>query len=97
MNDSIKLPSLEMLETTHQFPGAYTFKVIGSETEGFVGRVVGVVREELGFSYDPPFTIRQTPAGRHVAVTLEPKVESAQQVLAVYSRLSQVRGVVMLF
>ena len=42
-----QLPAIELLESTHQFPGPYMFKVIGRVDNGFVARVVAAVREEL--------------------------------------------------
>jgi putative lipoic acid-binding regulatory protein len=90
------LPSIELLEATHQFPGPYMFKVIGRSENGFVARLVAAVREELEHDSDPPFGVRSAVGGRHLAVTLEPLVQSAQQVLAVYRRLRESAGVVMI-
>jgi uncharacterized protein len=89
------LPALELLEKTHQFPGRYMFKVIGRVENGFVARVVAAVRDELAFAEDPPYSIREAVGGRHVAVTLEPMVETGNQILAVYSRLKKLTGLVM--
>lgn len=94
---SHNLPSREVLEAAHDFPGQYTFKVIGKVEDGFVARVMVAVREELEVDTDPPFTLRQTPSGRHVAITLQPHVDSVYRVLAVYQRLCDVSGLVMLF
>ena len=91
------LPSAELLDRTHEFPGPYTFKAIGRQEGGFVARVVAAVREELEKDVDPPYRIRETAAGRHVAVTVEPQVQSAWDVLAVYQRLAQVAGVMFVF
>ena len=71
------------------------FKVIGREENGFVARVVAAVRDELAHASDPPFSCRHTPGGRHVAVTLEPIVRTALQVLAVYRRLQKTEGLLM--
>lgn len=90
------LPSVESLETAHAFPCPYTFKVIGTDEGNFTGRVVATVRDELELDADPPFTFRGTRNGKHVAITLEPECESAQQVLAIYSRLMGMDGIVML-
>lgn len=90
------LPSVEILESMHQFPGPYMFKVIGKVERAFVARVIHAVREELQLSSDPPFTLRQTPGGRHVAITLEPHVPSSSSVLAVYRRVRTIEGLVML-
>ncbi len=90
------LPSVEALETAHDFPCPYTFKVIGTDDGNFTARVIATVRDELRLEEDPPFSFRGTKSGRHVAVTLEPDCESAQQVIAIYSRLMGMDGVVML-
>lgn len=92
----LQLPSAELLETRHQFPCAFTFKVIGFADSNFTARVVASVRDELQLQTDPPFSLRSTAHGRHVAVTLEPLCNSSQQVLAVYARLSGLDGLVML-
>ena len=90
------LPSIELLENTHHFPGPYIFKVIGKAEDSFVSRVVAAVREELEQTLDPPYTFRQAIGGRHVAITLEPTVETAWQVLAVYQRMRSLAGLVMM-
>jgi putative lipoic acid-binding regulatory protein len=89
------IPPLELLESTHTFPCAYMFKVIGRVEDGFVARVVAAVRDELAQPADPPFRFRHTPSGRHVAVTLEPQVQTASDVLAVYRRIHKTTGLVM--
>jgi putative lipoic acid-binding regulatory protein len=91
------LPALELLENTHHFPGPYVFKVIGQVENGFVARAVAAVREELAGGVDPPFSVRHTAGGRHVAVTVEPLLFSAHEVIAVYRRLRKVAGLVMLW
>ena len=91
-----ELPSIELLESIHQFPGPYVFKVIGRAEDGFVGRVVAAMRDELDQSLDPPYSLRQTSGGRHVAVTLEPTVQTARQVLDIYRRMRTLVGLVML-
>lgn len=92
MNDAL---SIELLEDTHAFPCPYMFKVIGRVEDGFVARVVAAVREELADPADPPFTFRQSVGGRHVSVTLEPVIQSGQQVLDVYRRIRRLQGLVM--
>ena len=90
-----KQESVDLLNATHDFPCPITIKVIGESADGFVGRVVAAIRDELDFEVDPPFKTRETKKGRHVAVTLDPHMETAYDVLAVYERLRDVRGVVM--
>ena len=91
------LPTIELLEKTHAFPGLYLFKIIGKAEESFLARTVALVREELALEADPPYQMRESVGGRHLSVSLEPSVQSAQQVLAIYRRLGQLEGVVMLF
>src|SRR5262245_60199171 len=94
---AISLPTIEMLDRTHLFPCPYLFKIIGKPDQGFVARVVAIVREELTFDADPPFRVREAVGGRHVSVTLEPIVPSAKQVLEIYRRLSTLDGIVLMF
>ena len=90
------LPTFELLENTHAFPGPYLFKIIGKADRGFLARAIAVVREELNGEIDPPFRLREAVGGRHVSVTLEPVVQSAHQVVAIYRRLGVLDGLVML-
>lgn len=92
----MSLPSVQSLESQHSFPCAYTFKVIGATNGNFLARVVEAVRHELRMDVDPEYSMRSTKSGTHIAITLEPKCESPQQVLAIYCRLSGMNGVVML-
>jgi putative lipoic acid-binding regulatory protein len=91
------LPSLELLEATHTFPGPYMFKVIGTVEENFVGRVVAAVRSQLPEEIEPSFSIRRTENGRHACVTIEPTLAGAEDVIEIYSRLRELEGLVMLF
>ncbi len=91
------LPSVELIEQSHRFPGTYTFKAIGKPADGFVARIVAAVRDQLDVEVDPPYQVRETPAGRHVSITLEPQVQNAWEVVAVYQRLGQVTGIVFVF
>jgi putative lipoic acid-binding regulatory protein len=91
------MPAIQLLESTHQFPGSYMFKVIGRSERGFVARAVAGVRDALAEEADPPFKVRETAGGRHVAVTLTPTVKNAQQVLDVYQRLQKLAGLVVVW
>ncbi len=92
-----KLPPLELLKATHAFPGPYTFKVIGVAKDFFVARVVAAVREAMMYTTDPPYEERESVGGKHVAVTIELVMESAEQVHAVYERLMGVPGLLVMF
>jgi len=83
MNDSF----IERLEEAHEFPGPYTLKVIGEQTDDFVSSILAALQGELQLSDVPDHTLKSTPNGRHISVTVELTVESAQQVGSVYARL----------
>jgi putative lipoic acid-binding regulatory protein len=83
INDSF----IERLEEAHEFPGLYTLKVIGEQTDSFVATVLAALQGELQLSDAPEHTLKATPNGRHVSVTVELTVQSAQQVGSVYTRL----------
>lgn len=87
--------SLELLLATHNFPGPYMFKVIGKDVAGFQARVMLAMREALKIDQDPPFRTQSTSSGRHVSITLEPHVFSAEEVITVYKFLKQTEGVMM--
>lgn len=90
------LPPEELLESTHQFPGTYRIKAIGSTDNDFAGRVVAAAASELAAPGEVDHSIRVTRGGRHMAVTLDLTVQSPAQVLAVYARLRQLEGLALL-
>ena len=92
-----QMPAIDLLESAHSFPGPYIFKVIGRSDRGFLARTVAAVRDELAAEIDPPYRIRETPGGKHMAITLTPQVQTAQQVLDVYRRLGRTEGLVVLW
>jgi putative lipoic acid-binding regulatory protein len=89
--------SVELLESVHPFPGVYRIKAIGSAEDEFAQRVVEAALEVIPTASDVDHTIRQTPHRRHVAVTLDVTVQTAEQVLAIYARLRDVPGLAYLF
>ena len=87
--------SIQLLEATHSFPCNIMVKVIGRSEDGFLGRVVAALRLCQQLEEDPSYRSRETPNGLHVAVTFEPYVETAEEVLVIYDHIRTVRGVVM--
>ncbi len=71
-------------------------KVIGENRASFVEEVVSQVRIESTVDEEPPYSTREARGGRHIAITLEPRLEDAERVLAIYARLKVIQGVVML-
>jgi putative lipoic acid-binding regulatory protein len=90
-------PSEELLESTHAFPGVYQFKAIGLASDDFERRAVEAVVAELAVPSDLDYSVRSTPGGRHVAVTLDATVQTAEQVRAIYARLHALEGITLLF
>ena len=93
---SDELPNVELLESIHSFPCVFRFKVIGAASENFAERVIEAVCAELEEEIEPSFTTRTTSGGRHVSVTVEPEMQNADHVIAVYARLRVLEGLVML-
>ncbi len=90
-------PSEDLLESSHPFPGTYQIKAIGAAEDDFVSRVVEAVVSELATPSELDHSVRVTPGGRHVSLTLEMNVQSAEQVRAIYARLREVKGLTLLF
>ncbi len=90
-------PSAELLESTHVFPCVYMYKVIGENEAGFVARVREAVQRELPDDHEPAVNIRHTTSGRHLCVTIEPRVPDAAHVLAIYEHLYALEGLVMVW
>ena len=88
---------IDLLESTHLFPGTYQIKAIGSAADDFVGRVVSAACEQVAAPSDVDYSLRTMKAGRHVGVTLNIAVQNPEQVLALYARLRRVEGLAFLF
>jgi putative lipoic acid-binding regulatory protein len=89
-------PSVELLESVHSFPGTYRIKAIGEARDDFEGRVRAAASEELASTAEIELSVRSTRDGRHVSLTLELTVQSAEQVRAIYSRIREVEGLTLL-
>jgi putative lipoic acid-binding regulatory protein len=90
-------PSVELLESTHPFPGVYQIKAIGSAAGDFERRVVETVVSQLPARSDLDYSVRTTPGGRHVALTLDISVQTAEQVRAIYAEVREIEGLTLLF
>lgn len=90
-------PSVELLESIHPFPGVYRIKAIGASGDDFERRVVEAVVSQLPAPSDLDYSVRSTPGGRHVALTLDISVQTAEQVRAVYAEIREVQGLTLLF
>ncbi len=90
-------PSVELLESVHQFPGSYRIKAIGEASDDFSGRVIAAVQAELAAASDLDYSERRTASGRHVAVTLEVTVQTPEQIRRLYEAIHAVKGLTLLF
>jgi putative lipoic acid-binding regulatory protein len=90
------LPPKDLLQEMHSFPGRFTFKAIGLSDDDFALRVIAIVRSTLRQDFDAPYELRETTGRRHVAVTVEPWVDSPEQVIDVFAAIRTVEGLVML-
>lgn len=86
--------ALELLNATHDFPCPFTIKVIGLAKDDFELRVVELIKSVLDVDSVSAST-KETPKKKHVSVTVEPVVQSAEQVLLLYDKIRSVEGVVM--
>lgn len=90
-------PSVERLEAAHGFPGMYQIKAIGEAGENFAARVIEAVVQELDSPDDLTHSLRTTQGGNHVALTLDLRVQTAEQVRTIYARIHELKGLVLLF
>ena len=89
-------PTVELLESTHLFPGVYKIKAIGRADDNFESRVIEAVCSHLPARSDLDYSVRSTPGGRHVAVTLDISVQTAEQVRAIYAEIRELDGLTLL-
>lgn len=89
-------PTVELLESTHLFPGVYKIKAIGRADDDFESRVVEAVCAHLPARSDLDYSVRTTPGGRHVAVTLDISVQTAEQVRVIYAEIRELDGLTLL-
>ena len=90
------LPSLELIEQTHDFPGSYAVKVFGPNEARFRERVEAVARACFEGLTPPQISARASAKGNHLCVTVEAHVQHAHQVLALYQELRTIEGVKMM-
>jgi putative lipoic acid-binding regulatory protein len=90
-------PSVELLESIHLFPGVYRIKAIGRADHDFEQRVVAAVVSQLPAASDLDYSVRTTPGGRHIAVTLDISVQNAEQVRSIYAEVRELEGLTLLF
>ena len=88
--------ALKLLEEHHQFPGPYTFKVIGLWEDKFVSAVKKAAVGVLEKAEDCKLSTRPSSKGRYVSISLDTIMRDSAQVLDMYAALRRVEGVVVL-
>ena len=84
------IPSIEALEGAHDFPGRYTIKAFGMRGGSFEADAQTSATEVLGRKKDVRAKARESSGGTYVCVTLDLRVQSAEQVRTVYEALLKV-------
>lgn len=92
-----QLPSIELLESIHKFPGDFTFKVIGDSRSDFAADALNSAFIALGQDRNVQHATRHSSAGNHTAVTLSVPVKNGREVHAVYQELLKIPGIRALF
>jgi uncharacterized protein len=88
--------ALKLLDEHHQFPGPFTFKVIGLWEDEFVSAVKEAAAGVLEKASDCKVSTRPSSKGRYVSISLEARIRDSAQVLEMYAALRKVEGVVVL-
>ena len=96
-NDTSLADSIAALEKHHEFPAAYMFKVIAFSTPDLAERVSQAALMALELESDAlDLRVRDSKNSRYASVTLEPMVQDAAQVLALYQELKKLEGLIAL-
>ena len=89
---------LALLESQHDFPGHYTFKVIYRAEQVTVMTIVEALQAGTGLRAPVEAEkMRSSSGGRFGSVSLDIEVQNADQVLEVYGVLREIEGVVSYF
>lgn len=82
---------LATLEAAHEFPGRYTFKVIGDNQERLLDEARAVLRRFLP-EVEPEVSRRESGGGRHQSITFVAQVPDAVTVHDIYASLRALEG-----
>lgn len=93
---SPRAPDRDLLQRSHRFPGTYRIKAFGPSGAPFRDAVVSAAGNVLGAERVEIAGERATRSGDRVCVTLALEVTNADDIVAVYDRLHDVRGLTLL-
>jgi putative lipoic acid-binding regulatory protein len=84
-----------LLESQHDFPGSFTFKVIYRSAPGVAEGILAAVAERTGLRelVGPP-SFRPSSGGKYTAMTFDLQVQVSDDVLRVYSAMQGLESVV---
>jgi putative lipoic acid-binding regulatory protein len=94
---SSQLPSLELLESMHTFPGPFIFKIIGNQRNDFLADALLLATGAIGEQRPSNHSIRISSGGQHIAVTLSIHLKTASEVHLIYANLLKLPGLKALF
>lgn len=86
---------LQTLEAAHEFPGPYTFKIIGDNGPTLMDSAMAVVRSSLPRA-TPEVSVRESGKGNHQSITVIVEVPNAEVVHDIYASLKTLPGLRML-
>lgn len=92
-----QLPNIELISSMHNFPGPYTFKIIADAREDFLTDVLTLAMSAVNQDREHSHTTRSSSSGHHTAITLSIRVETAEEVHAIYEKLLTITGLRALF
>lgn len=92
----LKLPPLELLESVHEFPCVYSFKIIATNDEALLKNIVLAIQTILKLENTPQYSTRISKSGKHASLTLDIMLQKAQEVHLVYEELLKIPGILML-
>ncbi len=84
------------MEELLEFPTAFAFKAIGQHSLALPDRALAAVREVVGAERRLDLRTRLSRNGTYLSVTLSTRIESADELRAVYAALRTVEGVITL-
>lgn len=87
-----ELPPIELLESVHEFPGAYTVKAFGPHNQLFVDGVTSAVALHHAKGGGPEISARASSKGTYICVTAVVWVNSAEEVHRLYESVENVPG-----
>lgn len=90
------MPSIELLESTHNFPCHFVFKVIGNPKDQFAERIRQAVDSLMPANHGATFAVRPSSKGRHISVSVDVIVASAETVQRLYEQFLKLDGLEML-